>query len=49
MEVDITIISKKERKSCLSLIDILHTDVNANVNININILNFKIQNLKVSI
>ena len=49
MEVDITIISKKERKSCLSLIDILHTDVNANINININVLDCKIQNSKVSV
>ena len=45
MKVDTTFISKKERKSCFNLIDILHIDVN----ININVLDFKILSLSLNI
>ena len=49
MKVDTTFISKKERKSCFNLIDILHIDVNTNTNININVLDFKILSLSLNI
>ena len=49
MKVDITFISKKERKSCFNLIDILHIDVNTNTDININVLDFKILSFSLNI